>query len=305
MENKSKKLLQLLSNRSGYNPWFSGFELIGENWRELDNFSVELSIIIPTFNKAEIIEQQLRCLLSCITVTAEIILIDDGSIDETSTVALNLLSKCNYPYTILRTKFPIYETACDCVGLEISSGYYICELQSDIFLNDIGFDRKLIDSLEANEFCSVSGRCGHSWAYMFTLRQKIIAFLFGNLKFKDIFSFGYIIGRGGMDAFDNKVILDCFSYTTDTNNRGPWMTSKKVISVIGFLNEKDFFLGNDDHDFNWRGAKKGYKAGYVNVNFNSNFEDGSTRQKKREGVNLDVYNWLQNNKKGSRFFRAS
>lgn len=133
MENKSKKLLQLLSNRSGYNPWFSGFELIGENWRERDNFSVELSIIIPAFNKAEIIEQQLRCLLSCITVTAEIILIDDGSIDETSTVALNLLSKCNYPYTILRTKFPIYETACDCVGLEISSGYYICELQSDIF----------------------------------------------------------------------------------------------------------------------------------------------------------------------------
>jgi GT2 family glycosyltransferase len=188
--------------------------------------------------------------------------------------------------------------------LEISSGYYICELQSDIFLNDIGFDRKLIDSLEANEFCSVSGGCGNSWAYMFSLRQKLIAFLFGNLKFKDIFSFGYIIGRGGMDAFDNKVILDCFSYTTDTNNRGPWMTSKKVISVIGFLNEKDFFLGNDDHDFNWRGAKKGYKAGYVNVNFNSNFEDGSTRQK-REGVNLDVYNWLQNNKKGSRFFRAS
>jgi glycosyltransferase involved in cell wall biosynthesis len=304
MENKSKKLLQLLSNRSGYNPWFSGFELIGENWRERDNFSVELSIIIPAFNKAEIIEQQLRCLLSCITVTAEIILIDDGSIDETSTVALNLLSKCNYPYIILRTKFPIYETACDCVGLEISSGYYICELQSDIFLNDIGFDRKLIDSLEANEFCSVSGRCGHSWAYMFSLRQKIIAFLFGNLKFKDIFSFGYIIGRGGMDVFDNKVILDCFSYTTDTNNRGPWMTSKKVISVIGFLNEKDFFLGNDDHDFNWRGAKKGYKAGYVNVNFNSNFEDGSTRQK-REGVNLDVYNWLQKNKKGSKFFPAS
>ena len=298
MNDKNKKLLGLLNNRSGYNPWFNGFELIGENWRDGDNFSVELSIIIPAFNKAEIIEQQLRCLLSCLTVTAEIILIDDGSLDDTARLALNFLSQYDFPFTILRTEFPIYETACDCVGLEISSGYYICELQSDIFLNDIGFDRKLIDSLEVNGFCSVSGRCGHSWSYMFSLWQKIILFLLGDLKFKDILSSGYGVGRLGEKVFDNTVNLDCSSYITDTNNRGPWMTSKKVINVIGFLNEKEFFLGNDDHYFNWRGFKKGYKAGYVNVNFNSYFNDGSTRQK-REGVNLDIYNWLTNNKKGS------
>jgi glycosyltransferase involved in cell wall biosynthesis len=298
MSDKSKKLFNLMSQRSGYNPWFSGFELIGKNWDEQDDLNVELSIIIPVFNKAKIIEKQLRCLLSCLTKKAEIILIDDGSIDNSSTLALNLLSTFDYPFTILRTEFPIYETACDCVGLEISSGHYICELQSDIFLNDIGFDRKLIDSLEVNEFCSVSGRCGHSWSYMFSFRQKLTAFLFGNLKFKDIASRGYSVGRVGMKVFDNTVILDSASYIVETNNRGPWLTSKKVISVIGFLNDKEFFLGNDDHDFNWRGFQKGYKAGYVNVNFNSYFEDGSTRQK-REGVNFEIYNWLQQNKKGS------
>jgi len=298
MNDKSKKLFNLMSLRSGYNPWFSGFELIGKNWGEQDDIDVELSIIIPVFNKAKIIEEQLRCLLSCLTKRAEIILIDDGSIDNSSKLALNLLSTFDRPFTILRTEFPIYETACDCVGLEISSGHYICELQSDIFLNDIGFDRKLIDSLEVNEFCSVSGRGGHSWSYMFSFWQKLIAFLLGNLKFKDISSSGFSVGRLGMKVFDNKVILDCSSYSVDTNNRGPWMTSKQVISEIGFLNEKEFFLGNDDHDFNWRGFKKGYKAGYVNVNFNSYFEDGSTRQK-REGVNLDIYNWLEKNKKGT------
>lgn len=298
MNDKSQKLLYLLSNRSGYNPWFNGFELIGENWSVRDNLSIELSIIIPAFNKAEIIEKQLRCLLSCLTLTAEIILIDDGSTDETAQYALNFLSQHDNPFTILRTEFPIYETACDCIGLEISSGQYICELQSDIFLNDIGFDRKLIDALEANSFCSVSGRCGHSWSFMFSLRQKIIAFLFGNLKFKDISSEGYCIGRIGEKVFDNMIIMDCLAYATDTNSRGPWMTSKKVISSIGFLNKEEFFLGNDDHDFNWRGFQKGYKAGYINVNFNSYPEDGSTRQI-REGVNLEIYNWLESNKKGS------
>ena len=77
------------------------------------------------------------------------------------------------------------------------------------------------------------------------------------------------------------------------------MTSRSVIDRLGYLDQNQFFLGNDDHDFNFRGSLVGLRCGYLDIQVKSNPGDGSTRQS-RTGLNLEVYEWLKKNRPGDR-----
>lgn len=52
----------------------------------------------------------------------------------------------------------------------------------------------------------------------------------------------------------------------ETSNRGPLLFSAKKLQVMGFLDERNFLLGNDDHDLHLRAwAKQGWVTGYYPV----------------------------------------
>jgi hypothetical protein len=91
-------------------------------------------------------------------------------------------------------------------------------------------------------------------------------------------------------------------YIGETNARGPWMLRRSDLVSLDYLDEKNFFLGNDDHDYNRRIFERfGKRAGYIPVKQVSYEHDGSTR-KVRAGKNLEIYNYLKNEKTGSSAF---
>jgi glycosyltransferase involved in cell wall biosynthesis len=282
-----------------FNPWFEGFELVARNWDENTSFEdIETTVVVPTFNKDKIIQEQLTRILRALVTRSELIVVDDASTDQTLKQATIAIQDCPVPFTVIKAKTPIYETACNNVAFFLASGQYICDVQSDILIDDVGFDQKLSRALSQNNLCSVSGRCGHSWLDLLPFTKRVLSCFLGNASFNQFHSENRSVGKVGSKMFyphagDSKL------YLSDTNNRGPWMTSRSVIDRLGYLDQNQFFLGNDDHDFNFRGSLVGLRCGYLDIQVKSNPGDGSTRQS-RTGLNLEVYEWLKKNRPGDR-----
>ena len=75
------------------------------------------------------------------------------------------------------------------------------------------------------------------------------------------------------------------------------------LKFLNYLDEENFFLGNDDHDFNWRLYSQLSKfAAYVSVEQTSYKFQGSTR-KQRLGINKKIYEYLLSHKTGSYDFK--
>jgi len=98
------------------------------------------------------------------------------------------------------------------------------------------------------------------------------------------------------------VVEDC-CHVGETVARGPWLLRKTDLEKYNYLDQDNFFLGNDDHDLHRRMyLSESKKVGYVPIDVHSIPEDGSTR-KPRSGINQKIYEYLKNNKKGSSEFK--
>jgi GT2 family glycosyltransferase len=123
-----------------------------------------VSIVVPVFNQEEIIVDALTSLISCMTLEFELIIIDDASTDSSlaqivSSVPMMLESDLIRRLRIGRLKTELFETACDVVGISITKSPYILEVQSDMILKDVGFDKRMIKVLEDfDDLLAVSGR---------------------------------------------------------------------------------------------------------------------------------------------------
>ena len=109
-------------------------------------------------------------------------------------------------------------------------------------------------------------------------------------------------GKVGNKIFKRESMEKNVCFIGETVSRGPWLVTKKDLKKNNYLDDKNFFLGNDDHDFNRRMFKKeGRLAGLVPMDIYSIAEHGSTRRK-RFGINNKIYKYLKTNKKGSEEF---
>lgn len=102
-----------------------------------------ISIVVPTFNRASTIE---KCLTSVIEQTYknwELIVIDDGSADDTKKIVFKFLENYSNVKFIHRTpERQKGANACRNIGIELAKGEYIALLDSD--------DTWLSDFLESN-----------------------------------------------------------------------------------------------------------------------------------------------------------
>jgi hypothetical protein len=91
-------------------------------------------------------------------------------------------------------------------------------------------------------------------------------------------------------------------YRCETVNRGPWMVFKSDLERHGYLDERHFFQGNDDHDYHRRlfGAE-GRRPLYVPVSLYAPLALGAQRRT-RTGVNRRVFEALKAEKRGSPAF---
>ena len=78
---------------------------------------------------------------------------------------------------------------------------------------------------------------------------------------------------------------------------------KSLLEKVNYLDQENYFLGNDDHDFHFRVRKLvNLDFAYLPINIFSNRLEGSTR-KKRDGINAEIFNYLNQNKTGSDEFK--
>lgn len=126
----------------------------------------EISIVLPVFNQELIISDVIHGIVKSMTLPFELIVIDDASEDES---LKEILCTCQEEYTHRLSNFLGYsiyqnsksqfETYCDAFGFSKSKGKYLLELQSDMIVDDYGFDQRLADAmiLFPNLF-AISGR---------------------------------------------------------------------------------------------------------------------------------------------------
>jgi len=86
----------------------------------------KVSIIIPTYNRAEVLERALKSVLTQTYENHEVIVIDDGSTDNTESIISKYSSKIRY-----FSKLHAGVSAARNLGLEKSVGTWVCFLDSD------------------------------------------------------------------------------------------------------------------------------------------------------------------------------
>jgi glycosyltransferase involved in cell wall biosynthesis len=184
----------------------------------------------------------------------EIVFVLDASYDNSLQVLKNiLLSKdCQQNAGLVRARIlvqptAVFETSSDKLGLTLAdrpSHFYI-EIQAVMILEQAGWNRDMARPFFAyNDIYSVSGRCGHSQG--------------GRGR--------YSVGRCGSNVGELSVSLERDTrnrvIVTATNNRGPVIYRSEALRELGFFDEINFVLGDDDHDMNRRAGFRGWYAAY-------------------------------------------
>jgi hypothetical protein len=228
---------------------------------------------MPVFNQEDIIVTNLQSIFTNTIGTFELILIFDGCLDQSESKALTFLKsmKAEQCFRILCYRaFPsIFETSSDNLGFKACRGQYWIEIQADMTIMTFGYNFLLSRPCRIwPEVFAVSGRCCHQWK---------------NSK----------IGCGKLGAnVEHALKLDFEHmnkfYTAETCNRGPLLFVGERLKALDYLDEKNFVLGDDDHDIMARAyTKYGWINGYVPIEVYSPLAKGSTR-KPRDPLNSQI-----------------
>lgn len=103
-----------------------------------------ISIIIPTYNRSDLIGETLNSILNQTYQNWECIVVDDGSTDDTGQVMSNYLSKdMRFRYFHRPSNMPKGANACRNYGLQCSKGVYINWFDSDDLMKPEFLVRKL------------------------------------------------------------------------------------------------------------------------------------------------------------------
>lgn len=159
----------------------------------------------------------------------------------------------------------MFETAADNFGFKLARAPILIEVQADMTLTTHAYNVLVSRPLAIfDDVIAVSGRAAHSFdesVYIGVSRESLESL--------------------GVGKFQSDPENDfCRFYLSDTCNRGPWALHARKLQELGYLNERQFFLSNDDHDLCKRAMQKhGWRAGFVpGIHFESTLVDGSTRK---------------------------
>lgn len=243
--------------------------------------TVEYSIVTPVYNQEKIIVDNIKSYITHTLDNFEIILILDCCSDNTKDNIKKFIDKYKNEHNnfikikIIETYEPLFETKCDNIGFKMAEGKYVLEIQADMMMTEIGYNKHLCKPFKLlDNVIAVSGRCCHN-------------------LFKDggIGKLGSLIEQ---DISTLDVDKNTF-YTYETCNRGPLLIEKEKLIELNYLDEEHYYLDNSDHDLMLRAYLfKKYICGYVPIDFYAPLENGSTR-KQKDQKNSDKLNFLRRN----------
>jgi glycosyltransferase involved in cell wall biosynthesis len=236
------------------------------------------SVIIPVHNQREIITTNLNSLIANIAGTFELFIICDACTDGTleavttwvTTLPPNLYTRdiLLFSVVVIDQPTPVFETTADNMGFILARGKYVLEVQADMQMIQYGFNRQLERAFATgDDVFAVSGRCAHSF-----------------IGTTGIGKLGELVEKITQIPLNH---LPHF-FMHQTCNRGPLLIHRQRLADLGYLDEQNFWLGDDEHDLMARAATHGWVCGYIPIEFISPINQGSTR-KPRSPANQAVY----------------
>eukprot|EP00038_Savillea_parva_P011494 m.197907 g.197907 ORF g.197907 m.197907 type:complete len:564 (+) comp20269_c0_seq1:213-1904(+) len=267
------------------------------------NNRLDYSIIINVYNHEATIE---RVLLNVLKLTAgnryEIILFFDGCTDDSLENVRRLLARylggwdlCRSPTrmsdpTIECRVLPqgastvwmpqrirlivqpannsVYETSANNIAMRAATGRYLVLMQDDMYLSEAGWNERLgAAPQQYDDIVSVSAMCAHT---LHPLGQDKVGPC-GRMA-----SFAKTATQKGKAAAS----LHLASHITirPTSNRGPLLLDADKVKSLGYLDEWNYHMMNDDHDFHCRAAlDRQWVTGFVSVGFHTNVAEGGVR----------------------------
>jgi glycosyltransferase involved in cell wall biosynthesis len=257
----------------------------------------KFSVVVPVHNQENIIVRNLASILSNTAGTFEMIIICDACTDtsidrikrfvEAIPVGEDRTCKQDQQLCaiiVIEQVTPIFETSCDNIGFTLARGRFCLEIQADMQMIQYGYNEQLAKGIyNYPEVFAVSGRCCHD----LTQHQAIGKFDFLIEQRSDI----RLEHLNGI-------------FINQTCNRGPLLLDRERLKSIGYLDEQNYWLGDDDHDLMVRAALRGYLCGFVAIEFLSPMADGSTK-KARSAVDQTVYDARKTRSDGGRLLQMA
>jgi hypothetical protein len=236
------------------------------------------SVVIPVHNQRDIIIRNLNSLIVNIAGTFELFIICDACTDGTleavrawvSALPTNLYTHdiLLFSVALIDQSTPVFETTADNMGFILSRGHYVLEIQADMRMIQYGFNKQLEKAFATGaDVFAVSGRCAHSFDGT-----------------TGVGKLGELVEQRTQIPLDHLANF----FVHQTCNRGPLLIDRERLAELGYLDEQNFWLGDDDHDLMARAASRSWVCGYIPIEFISPITDGSTRKPRSPG-NQAVY----------------
>ena len=240
------------------------------------------AVVLSAHDAEHVIGQNVEALLKLTTGLWElIVLLDacrDGSEAAVRAALLRGLERAGSAGGLVRARVvrlpdAVWETSSDNVGMQMAHPgveWYMM-VQADIEVGERGWNARLaLPGGIWGDVWAISGRAAHNAA---------------RGRYEDTPGFNMTPGRD-LDVMPTPEFLAAAAgkfYIRDALNRGPVALRANVTRALGFLNERDFHLGRDEHELMLRAyVDMGLRCGYYAVGFAMPARDGASRRKGRK-----------------------
>jgi glycosyltransferase involved in cell wall biosynthesis len=248
------------------------------------------AVVVSVHNAAHVLRRNLLALFEHTTGAWELIIVvdacSDGSLEEARAALRDALSSGEggngtviLAGVLTRARLVVqpsgvWETSSDNLGLRLAhpAAGVLLLVQADIRVAERGWNARLsLPTRLWSDVWAVSGRNAHNAA---TGRYETSGAAFNATQFHSMDE----PVAGAELAAAGRVF-----YIRDALNRGPVALRADALRALGFLNERDFHLGRDEHELMLRAyIQSGLKCGKYLVGFAMPARDGASRQKGRK-----------------------
>eukprot|EP00040_Diaphanoeca_grandis_P020313 m.108043 g.108043 ORF g.108043 m.108043 type:complete len:539 (+) comp27842_c0_seq1:245-1861(+) len=158
----------------------------------------------------------------------------------------------------------VFETSGNNIAMRAATGRFIVLMQDDMYLTQHAWNSVLARAPRAfADVLSVSGMCAHG------------LFEHGNGKVG-------VCGNVRKMMYGPNKENACTFFIRQTSNRGPLLLDAKKVQQLGYLDEYNIRMFNDDHDLHCRAfLDQGWVTGYTSIGFYVNINEGGVRQNRQ------------------------
>ena len=214
---------------------------------------MRFSVIIPLYNKAPYLEKALRSVMSQSFTDYEIIVVDDGSKDESASIAETILTESTSKYQLIRQENAGVSMARN-NGVAYSRGDYLCFLDADDWWSERFLER--MDWL-IREYPD-AGIYGTNYYYVKNGRQRICVknAETGYINYCRVYAEGMAMPLTSISVAVRRTVFDEFHGFNPILKLGEdfdlWIRIA-LRNKVAFLNESLAYY-NQDSNPQWRGV---------------------------------------------------